>query len=198
MGRPSLAAERTEQIVLAACRCVARYGLDEATLEQISLESGLSRGHIRHYVGSRDNLMNLVWARVSETFLSRLTHVGTADPHEHVERLLDHLYETGDSTGAAMPDLGAFLLSGAHHDVLRPKIDKTMARIAVVLQGALEQLAPHASADDRSSVVGGLLRLLLGSSAYSAISARPDELGTARASADRLVRSLTVASLTHG
>jgi AcrR family transcriptional regulator len=197
MGRPSLAVERTEQIVLAACRCVARFGLDDATLEQISEESGLSRGHIRHYVGSRDNLMILVWARVSETFLSRLSYVDSTDPREHVTQLLDRLYEDGGSHDPTMPAVGDFLLSGAHQDVLRPKIDKTMSRIEAVLDDSLRRLVPDASPDDRSAVVGGMLRLLLGSSAYTAVSGREDENAIARASADRLVQSLGVAALSH-
>lgn len=192
MGRPSLATERTEQIVLAACRCAARSGLDGATLEQISLESGLSRGHIRHYVGSRDDLMDLVWARVSESFLSRLTSAPAGDPRGRVEQLLDRLFadDTGDDS---MPHIGAFLLSGLHHPTLRSKLDRTMTRIEGVLETALQARAPRSSASERADVVAGLLQLLLGSSAYLTISARQHRSTVVREVAERLVHSLEVA-----
>ena len=194
MGRPSLATERTEQIVLAACRCVARSGLDGATLEQISAESGLSRGHIRHYVGSRENLMDLVWARISESFLSRLFSVAAADPRDQFDQLLDRLFEnSSDSSG--MPEIGAFLLSGVNHDAIRPKLDRTVRRIEAVLDESLERLAPDAPKTERAVVVEGLLRLLLGNAAYLTITMRPPNKGSARTSADRLIRSLVTPTL---
>lgn len=195
MGRPSLATERTEQIVLAACRCVARAGLDGATLEQISSESGLSRGHIRHYVGSRDDLMDLVWARISESFLSGLTSVSASDPHVRIGQLLDRLFEDDVEGSAGMPRIGAFLLSGVNHDALRSKLDRTIGRIESALCEALEQIAPDADELERSTVAEGLVRLLLGNAAYLTISARHRDSGAARSSADRLVQSLGVASL---
>lgn len=194
MGRPSLATERTEQIVLAACRCVARSGIDGATLEQISAESGLSRGHIRHYVGSRDNLMDLVWVRVSESFLSDLGAVTATDPRDQVDQLLDRLF---DDQGASVYGMhvGTFLLSGVNHEALRPKLDRTISRIEAVLQASLERFAAEVPAAERSAVVDGLLRLLLGNAAYLSMSPRRQDAGAARSAADRLVRSLRPATL---
>lgn len=57
MGRRSLAAERRQQVLEAASRCLARNGLAGTTLEKIAEESGLSRSHVRHYVGNRDDLL---------------------------------------------------------------------------------------------------------------------------------------------
>jgi AcrR family transcriptional regulator len=56
MGRRSLARERTVQILRAYAVCIGRFGLEAATLERVSEESGFSRGHIRHYVGNRDDM----------------------------------------------------------------------------------------------------------------------------------------------
>jgi AcrR family transcriptional regulator len=190
VGRPSLATERTEQIVLAACRCVARSGIDGATLEQISSESGLSRGHIRHYVGSRDDLMDLVWVRVTESFLSGLADVAAADARDQMDQLLDRLFEDASHGESRMPSIGPFLLSSVNHDALRPKLDRTMKRVETVLLASLERLAPQVPADDRFIVVEGLLRLVLGNAAYLTIPSRHHASGAARASADRLVRTL--------
>ncbi|ABC28080.1 Transcriptional regulator [Hahella chejuensis KCTC 2396] len=56
MPRPSKKLERTEEIMQAFRRCVARYGLEGSTLERIAEESGLQRSLVRHYVGNREDL----------------------------------------------------------------------------------------------------------------------------------------------
>lgn len=57
MARPSKAAERTRQIVQATIRAIAKYGYAGATLDRIAEESGLARGHVRHFVGNRQELI---------------------------------------------------------------------------------------------------------------------------------------------
>jgi AcrR family transcriptional regulator len=57
MGRPSKASERTEQILEAAIRTIAKYGYAQTTLDRIAEESGLARGHIRHYLGNRQDIL---------------------------------------------------------------------------------------------------------------------------------------------
>lgn len=57
MARPSKAPERTEQIVDATIRTITKYGYAGTTLDRIARESGLARGHIRHYVGNRQDLL---------------------------------------------------------------------------------------------------------------------------------------------
>ena len=57
MARPDLSAERSEQILDAFSRCVARSGLDAASLEEVAGEAGVRRSIIRHYIGNRDDLV---------------------------------------------------------------------------------------------------------------------------------------------
>lgn len=64
MGRPSVAGERREQIMKAAARSVARHGLAGSTQERIAATAGMSRSHIRHYVGNRDDLIDALWDHV--------------------------------------------------------------------------------------------------------------------------------------
>ncbi|MEV0585321.1 TetR family transcriptional regulator [Nonomuraea sp. NPDC050310] len=40
-------------------RCVARYGLDGATLQRVADEAGTARGHICHHAGNREELREL-------------------------------------------------------------------------------------------------------------------------------------------
>ena len=57
MGRPSLGAERREQILDAFERCLVARGLEATTLEAVAAEAGVQRAAIRHFVGNRDELI---------------------------------------------------------------------------------------------------------------------------------------------
>ncbi len=57
MARPSVKAERTEEILDAFERCVARFGVEGTSLERIAEESGLKRSLLRYYIGNRDELV---------------------------------------------------------------------------------------------------------------------------------------------
>ena len=69
MPRPSLKAERRAGILDAYGRCVARHGVEGATLEKIAEEAGLARALIRHNVGNKDDLLEAFLDR----FLGRAT-----------------------------------------------------------------------------------------------------------------------------
>lgn len=57
MARPSVAAERREQIIDATMSMIAEHGIRGATLDRIADSVGMSRGHVRHFVGNRDRLL---------------------------------------------------------------------------------------------------------------------------------------------
>ena len=57
-GRPSNQNERYLQVMEAMVRCVARFGLDGATLERIAAEAELSRPLIRHHLGNREDMLH--------------------------------------------------------------------------------------------------------------------------------------------
>lgn len=75
MPRPSVKAERTETILQAYERCVARFGVEGATLEKIAAEAGMARPLLRHHVGNRDELLAMAverFVRRSEESMQQL------------------------------------------------------------------------------------------------------------------------------
>ncbi|MEC7289224.1 MAG: TetR/AcrR family transcriptional regulator [Pseudomonadota bacterium] len=56
MGRPKLKEQRAAQILDAYEVCVARFGLEGATLEKVAEQAGLARALIRHNIGNREDL----------------------------------------------------------------------------------------------------------------------------------------------
>ena len=57
MARPSVALERREQIIEATMTTIAEHGISGTTLDRIADAVGMSRGHVRHFVGNRDRLL---------------------------------------------------------------------------------------------------------------------------------------------
>ncbi|MCC4908338.1 TetR/AcrR family transcriptional regulator [Microbacterium sp. cx-59] len=57
MPRPSVADERTRQIIDATIATIGAHGITGASLDRIAEQAGMSRGHVRHFVGNRDDLL---------------------------------------------------------------------------------------------------------------------------------------------
>ncbi|MEJ6488926.1 TetR family transcriptional regulator [Leucobacter sp. USCH14] len=57
MARPSVADARREQIIDATLTTMAQHGISGTTLDRIADAAGMSRGHVRHFVGNRDRLL---------------------------------------------------------------------------------------------------------------------------------------------
>ncbi|MBN9672458.1 TetR family transcriptional regulator C-terminal domain-containing protein [Roseibium aggregatum] len=53
---------RRKSLMEATLRCVARYGLSGATVRRITEEAGVTAGLVRHYFGSKDELIGNAYA----------------------------------------------------------------------------------------------------------------------------------------
>ncbi|MEM8953504.1 MAG: TetR/AcrR family transcriptional regulator [Verrucomicrobiota bacterium] len=98
MARPDLTAVRTPQILDAFARCVARYGLEGASLEQIAEEAGVKRSLLRHYLGNRDEMIVALAERVVERYRQELEETMRALPGTGANRvgaLLDYMFPEG-------------------------------------------------------------------------------------------------------
>ncbi len=93
MPRPSLAHIRTEEMLDAFMRCVARFGLDGSTLERISEEAEVGRPMLRHYLGNRDQMVEKLIAHVMAKFEAMNEALFSSLPDDdRVSVLLDILF----------------------------------------------------------------------------------------------------------
>lgn len=93
MPRPSLKDTRTEEILDAFMRCVARYGLDGSTLARISEEAGVGRPLLRHYLGNRDEMVRQLLDHVLQVFDARSKSLFDTLPQVgRVEAMIDALF----------------------------------------------------------------------------------------------------------
>ncbi|MBT2588515.1 TetR/AcrR family transcriptional regulator [Arthrobacter sp. ISL-95] len=57
MVRPTVADKRRKQIIEAAMKTIAERGIARTSLDHIADAAGMSRGHVRHFVGNREDLL---------------------------------------------------------------------------------------------------------------------------------------------
>lgn len=68
MGRKNLTKERQDSILDAAERCIAKYGLQRTTLANIASEARINRGLIHHYIGNREDVIQMMSERILKRY----------------------------------------------------------------------------------------------------------------------------------
>jgi len=74
-----------EALVAAARALFAEHGPDAVSLRDVARRAGVSHGLIHHYIGSRDDLLSLVFAGSTEH--ARADLLGAGDPLDAIRRL---------------------------------------------------------------------------------------------------------------
>jgi AcrR family transcriptional regulator len=94
MGRKELAAERQDAILDAMERCIVKYGLQGTTLENIASEADINRGLIHHYIGNRDDVVQLMVERLLERYRTSFkNYSATRTESNHAEIVVDYYFD---------------------------------------------------------------------------------------------------------
>lgn len=190
MARPSVAVERREQIIDAALRTIAEHGVFGASLDRIADAAGMSRGHVRHFVGNRDRLM----IETAMTVFADDQGVPTVLPREisTLSDTLDYLFgpvfTASDTENAVI--LGLVELSRttpAIAEILTTAYSGTTDRIADMVGAAY----PGTPADVRAVIAEGIITSALGNVFLGDFSTDPERTKRTRAAADALVSALS-------
>ncbi|MAE96629.1 MAG: hypothetical protein CL910_18430 [Deltaproteobacteria bacterium] len=148
MGRPSLGAQRREQILEAFERCLVAQGLEATTLEAVAKEAGVQRAAIRHFVGNRDELIAALVDHLTEKY--RSAYQAELRPRlvagEGAEAALDYLFLGGfvsdlDREGRATEALRA---AAASEEGTRKSLRKMYDAFEREIFGLLQAVHPHA------------------------------------------------------
>ena len=190
MARPSVAAERREQIIDATMSMIAEHGIRGATLDRIADSVGMSRGHVRHFVGNRDRLL-------LDTAI-----LVFADERGEVESILppdvddDRRHSTTSSARSSSPRPRERRRARARRafphdsrDRRRPH-DRLHARPGEQLLDLVSAAKPDAPYDAQATVAYGMLMCALGSVFLGDFDVDPARLTRSRAAAEALVASL--------
>jgi len=189
MARPSVTEERTRQIVEATIRTIGAHGITGASLERIAEEAGMSRGHVRHFVGNREQLLRESARRFYYDGMEgeAVLPAGTKD----VSTALGFLF----SDEFAAPGSDNAVVLGF---VEAARTDPVLAQLLVsAYQGTHRLLAelllaehPAASRSDCESVAYGVVAVALHNVFLSDIASEATGTAAARAAAERLIATL--------
>lgn len=204
MGRPSKKEQRTEEILDAFYRCVARYGLEGSTLEYIANEAGLKRSLVRHYVGNRDSLVDQLVDRVLmyssvhwDAFLASVPSVSSdceMSMSDQVlcvdEYILEGLFGEQHSDAQYILVIESLIFSANHNASLRKKMQKWLQRFTDDLTDILKATYQGKSDLELAAVSFGLISIYFNLDSLSPLGLNHLYRKPARQAAKQLIHSL--------
>lgn len=186
MGRPSLAEERTATILEATGRCLARHGVGGTTLEKVAAESGMSRSHVRHYVGNRADLMALYRSRILERYdppeLTKAEEAGISASELALRVLFDGETDLDDYAA-----IDAVLAAARHDDELHADALAAYTRLEAFVAAAIRSDHPRWKQERVAATASQVLALSNGHATMASVGLASVRLGAARALAEQLM-----------
>ncbi|BEL02036.1 hypothetical protein Q0Z83_002270 [Actinoplanes sichuanensis] len=188
-----MATERTEQIMQATARCLQKHGLAGTTLERVAEESGLSRSHVRHYVGNRDDLLrafaNWLYTGYEAEFTGK---IAAAPDREKLPIAMDYLFSSGFlPIGDDDTVIRELITAGITDDSIRATLQERYLQAVQAVEQALAAEYPRASPGARRSVAYGLWCLALGNSTMAELQLPVASGGLIRTAAEQLLERLS-------
>ncbi len=191
MPRPSVKTERTEEILDAFERCVARFGVEGSTLEKIAEEAGLRRSLLRHYIGNRDDLLDALVARFLDRSSQDSDELFAALPAEgRAAALIDFLFDESYADAQAVLVADALVAASAHRPELAPKLRSWIEGFAERIAAELGRCFPTAEPGACQAVAAGLVGIFFTVDSLNPLGSMRGFRSDARAAAHRLVASL--------
>lgn len=188
MARPSVAAERRKQIIEATLQTIMERGIGGATLDRIAETAGMSRGHVRHFVGNRDRLLVDAAAAfyADGDGATAILPASVATLEEAVDHLFDEEFAASDSENAIV--LGFVEAARTNSEIaliLARAYSSTRARLQVFIGSA----KPHVDPAACDVIAQGMLSIALGNVFIGDFDSEPGRTCRARSAAERLLES---------
>ena len=157
MPRPSLKKERRAAILEAYGRCVARFGVEGATLKRTAEEAGLARALIRHNVGNKDKLL--------EAFLDRFLGAAseetealfnTLPKNDRLPTMIGWLFDPQHSDAYDLSVTNALITAAIDRPDLAERLKQWNLEFTDALRAELEHAFPNADDDKLEAVATGV------------------------------------------
>ena len=192
MARPSVKEERTEAILDAFERCIARFGVEGASLQRIADEAGLARALLRHHVGNREELIAVLARRFADRtaaemadFLAELPAAGRLQAM--IDVLFDARYASPDSEVIVAE---ALIAAARTRPALRTIILRWYDDFEAALAGELRAAYPAAADEAVGAVATGLTGIYFNVDSLTSLDPPEALRKRARAAALRLIGTL--------
>ena len=157
MARPSLKDERRASILEAYGRCVARFGVEGATLERTAEEAGLARALIRHNVGNKEELFDALVGRFMEQAADSSAQLFDSLPDDdRLTTLIDWLFDTRNSDPYVVSLTNALITAAIDRPELARLLRRSTEEFAMQLGTEVKAAFPNADSDEIDAVANGI------------------------------------------
>lgn len=191
MPRKDLTAQRTEQILDAFERCVAKYGLDGSSLEKIGEEAGMKRTILRHYIGNRDDIIRALCQRMAKEWDQQLRDFELAPTGSHPKKtLMDLLFYSSEHTSDSILVTESLIASADRYPEIGQFMRQFIDDYTEVISRRLKLIHPDSSPSKRWQVAYGILSILFNDASLIALNMPHKYERAARFSIERLIDSL--------
>lgn len=191
-GRPSNRDERYVQVMQALVHCVARYGLEGASLAQIATEAGLTRPLVRHHLGNRDQILAALQDHVLQSFAAQTEALISALPAQAGGAALIELLFS--DIARSSPDMilafAALTARAAEDEDLRAACRASLLGFETAISGALRDAYPHADTGTVDAAAHGVTALYFNTASLAPLDMPPEWRQTAQALARKLIDEL--------
>lgn len=193
MGRPSKKQERTEQILQAFQRCVARFGLEGSSLERIAEEAGLQRSLVRHFVGNRDDLIEMLATRViTQSNQNWAEFVNSLPKSEAVPELLNGLFNEENSDPEFILVIESLIFAASQKPELQQQMQDWLIHFSEEVSTLIARDFPKATEQELAAVSFGILSLYFNLDSLAPLGMTAIYREPALQAAERLIQSLSV------
>lgn len=191
MPRPSLKEERREQILDAYEHCVARFGVEGATLELTAKQAGLARALIRHNVGNRADLKEALIERFLSRSQTSLDDMIDALPRrKRLRTLVEWLFDPEYSDPRTVLVSEALIAASADDPLLAGQMRDWATDFVTTLVAAIRQDYPDANEATVSAVAAGVSGIYFNIESLSPLGDMPELFDASRRAALLLIDAL--------
>ncbi len=191
MGRPSVKEARREEILTAYEACVARYGVEGATLEKIAEEAGLARALLRHHVGNREELLEALVERFMEKSSQQTEELYVTLPSTNrLETLLNWLFDPEYSDPHTVLVSEALIAASATRPHLADQIKNWITDFVEALEKELLLAYKGQNGKATSSVATGVTAIYFNAESLAPLGVISDIKAMSKEAARRLISTL--------
>ena len=164
MGRKSLRAERTVQILDAFERCIVKNGFQNTTLQDIADEAGVNRGILRHHIGNREDIVDAVIDRLDEKYdQTRFTFLKEQAANSRPRSLIEYFFDLWFEFGRDDDTLFQELITASERDErLRAKLFASYQSLEASISDELVRSYPHVREEKCRTIAHSIMSLAFG------------------------------------
>ena len=191
MPRPSLKEARRAEILEAYGRCVARYGVDGATLERTAEEAGLARALIRHNVGNKDALFEAFLdqflgasAETTDAFFRSLPQ------DDRIPTLIEWLFDPRYADTHEVSVTSALITAAIERPPLAKRLRRWTLDFIAAIRRELERAFPGADREKTEAVANGIAAIYFNADTLTSLGRMSRQRRHSEAAASLLVSTL--------